>query len=332
MAIARPEGESFNRFLISAGTAIVTLGLSVPWLLLREDGSLKVTEQQLSDLSPTAQSVIQHRQHWLERLQTGAPWFTVLAVAGGLGLLGWGAKRLYSRQGLDDAMAREQLEEQKQRVQVGKQPRAEIEARRVEEAESELDLETALASVQPGPTVRGTEEAVANRLANERNEFVSRIVRAEHGVLQGIARVIPAGGEVLLQPVVEGRGSQLSVRSDAILRFPSSAGGSGHVIVEVKLVRRSSASNNLRNRLIEVAGSVFIARDALGLRTFGWLIIVVDDEGTDAHEAWLETFADRARSLAPPHTAVEVVALSALDTWSPRSRLEFSTDGLTGIG
>ena len=54
MTALRPEADNFNKLLVTGGTALLALGVTVPWLMLREDSALRIPEGDFANLSPRA--------------------------------------------------------------------------------------------------------------------------------------------------------------------------------------------------------------------------------------------------------------------------------------
>lgn len=319
MAVPKPEGESFNRLLVSVGAGALGLGISVPWLILREDSSLMVTEDNLGQLSDRAQSVVRDRQDWMSSLQSWAPLFTAVICVIGIGLLIWGAVRLFKQQGVVDKMADAQLRLALQQLHVERQSPEEVAARRQEEATEELgDVDLVLSAL---PESSGLEADVRTAIAKQssvsRTEFVATAVRAEYEVMQAVARVTDPDVKVTLQPEISGsRGGPL-LRADALLTHTSCDGLRRDLFVEVKLLRPVAARKNLTNRVREFAGTMYLALDILGDQARGLLVLVLDDSEDQVEPNFRSALAIRAKEAAPTNLQVEVVALSELDTWSP---------------
>lgn len=315
MAVSRPDGENFNRLLISLGVAAIATGVTAPWLLLREDRALLLSQSELEGLSPTAAAVIRDRQDLIQRLQSVSPWFTAGMVLIGLGLLCWGARRLYLRQKVDDDMAATQLDIAKQQARIQPQSIDVATARREEEAEAEIDAEMVLESlpVESAITNAPTKEAVSRRLGQVRSEFVERAVHAEYHVMQAIARAADAGTTFALQPEIFNPAGGPPLRSDAMI----TTGNGAQVLVEVKLLRPLTAIKNLTNRVREFAGAVAVAQDLLGSPVNGLLVLVVDQPQGAGPEVAATDVAERGTQLAPHGIQVVAVDFGDLERWSP---------------
>ena len=261
MAIPKPEGESFNRLLVSVGAACLGLAFGVPWLILREDGSLTIPEEEVDQLTPAAQEIIRDRQEWIDRLQSLLPyWATGLTVAG-VGLLVWGAIRLHERQAVDDEIAKAQRDAAQQQVRIGQQSAAQVSERRAAEVEEEIEPTALIAAVRESTgDAQPTAQDVERALASTRSQLMERALAAEHAVLQGLGRAIQPTDEVTIQPELAING--LSFRYDFLVRRTARSEDVDNVLVEVKVSRPEFVRKNLSNRIREFAGSVFIARDA----------------------------------------------------------------------
>lgn len=316
MAIPKPEGESFNRLLVSVGAACLGLAFGVPWLILREDGSLTIPEEEVDRLTPAAQEIIRDRQEWLDRLQSLLPYWAAALTVAGVGLLFWGAIRLHERQTVDDDMAKAQRDAAQQQVRIGKQSAEQVSERRAAEVEQEIEPAAVIAAVRGStgneqPTAQDVEQA----LTTTRSQLMERALAAEHAVLQGLGRAIQPADGVTIQPELAING--LALRFDFLVRRSAPAEDDDSVLVEVKVSRPESLRKNLSNRVREFAGSVFIARDALGPRTTGLLVIVVDDSEAVFDTAEVAKISDRAQAIAPAGVRVECVPSSLVQEWTP---------------
>jgi hypothetical protein len=82
------EYSDFYKFIASAGIALITLAVFVPWLFLREPFDLFQTTKGISQLTPMAQDIIAARQASIQSIINIIPIFSAISfVLGFLGLI-----------------------------------------------------------------------------------------------------------------------------------------------------------------------------------------------------------------------------------------------------
>lgn len=319
MAVPAPDGDSFNRFVISVGSASVALGLLSPWLLLREDASLFRSEAEISALTPSARDTVLDRQQLLAAVQAVTPWASFALVTAGVILLSWGGYRLFHLQKIDDEVAKAHLKiVQSESARIAEQPKERVEARRQAEVADELgDAESSSVSraEDDPPGAPGRHSPFVARRA-----FMDRLRTAEEAVVERLSSTVGENGKLVPHARVAAPDGRLSFQSDAILTWQLNDVTTGHLVVEVKLLRPESATKSLLNRLREFAGTMFVARDILGLSTNGLIVLVVDDGEDELPDRLLEDLARRSRADAPSGIEVEVVRYSSIEDWTPAYR------------
>ncbi len=79
------EYGDFYKFIASLGIALISLAILAPWLFLREPFDLFLSSDELLELTPLAQSIIEQRQLLMVVIIRIIPWFSVIVF--GLGLI-----------------------------------------------------------------------------------------------------------------------------------------------------------------------------------------------------------------------------------------------------
>lgn len=116
--VAAPSVDvtNYNRFLLSAGIALIGLALFPVWLLVSLPTDELSRQPTVDELSPRSQSLLVHRE---QLLAAGYDWLWLISgapAALGIGLIGWGAVRLSKRQKVHDRAEDLEVEEREHRV------------------------------------------------------------------------------------------------------------------------------------------------------------------------------------------------------------------------
>jgi hypothetical protein len=213
-------------------------------------------------------------------------------------------------------MVKAQRDAAQQQVRIGQQSAEQVSERRAAEVEQEIEPTAVIAAARmPTGNEQPTAHDVEQAFTTTRSQLMERAVAAEHAVLQGLGRAIQPTDEVTIQPELAING--LALRFDFLVRRTAPPEDNASVLVEVKVSRPESVRKNLSNRIREFAGSLFIARDALGPRTTGLLVIVVDDSDSALDTAEVAKISDRAEATAPAGVRVDCVLASQLTEWTP---------------
>ncbi|RPJ74973.1 MAG: hypothetical protein EHM20_09720 [Alphaproteobacteria bacterium] len=78
------EYSDFYKFIASVGIALISLAVLVPWLFFREPFDLLLKTEDITNLTPLAQSIIQNRQTILQIVINIIPWFSLGSLILGL--------------------------------------------------------------------------------------------------------------------------------------------------------------------------------------------------------------------------------------------------------
>ena len=90
------------KFTASLGLALAVFACILPWLVLREEFDLKLSETQIEELPSTAQEIITTRQKYTETLITVTPGISAVSAIVGILLMGYGLRNWKKRQTLLD--------------------------------------------------------------------------------------------------------------------------------------------------------------------------------------------------------------------------------------
>lgn len=71
------EYDSFYKFIVSLGVALISFAAIVSWLFLREPFDLLIDTTKLSELTPTAQKVIVYKQVIISKILHVVPWISL---------------------------------------------------------------------------------------------------------------------------------------------------------------------------------------------------------------------------------------------------------------
>src|SRR6266540_736680 len=148
------EYSDFYRFIASVGIALISLSVFVPWLFLREPFDLLQKNDDISHLTPQAQSIILGRQVTVELILRLMPYFSFLLFGlGVIALLVGGGLWLTKTQKLIDEINKLELETRKKQLAIispeeSKAQREEDIKAQYEESEDKLDRDTPTKTVE----------------------------------------------------------------------------------------------------------------------------------------------------------------------------------------
>jgi|SRR5580700_1591640 hypothetical protein len=277
MSSLRPDTQNFNRLLVSLGLVAIVLAVTVPWLLYRDTGVLTISRGEMSTLTASARDSLSQRQHTIQAIQTGLPWFSGTLVLIGLGLLIWGAIRMKEAQGWEDR-------EQQART---KQHEASIESQTQQERQKHLDEEATeqlLAEAQAAAEQHQPPKAVAlrpeveDKLQRPREASVNMMRRIEDAVLARISELLPNGYRLKVQVKVQSP-LELGVFLDGLIEAPNP--DEPDVIVEIKM-RANPSHSASRMAADQLLAAMSRYEAVTGKRCVGWLIVVF----TGDRQAW----------------------------------------------
>jgi hypothetical protein len=83
-----------HRFKASLGLALVIAAVGLPWLVLRDDSALSISQDDLDSLTTTAKGIVEQKQRHYEMLQEALPYLSLTLLVGGIvllvqGIRGW---------------------------------------------------------------------------------------------------------------------------------------------------------------------------------------------------------------------------------------------------
>jgi hypothetical protein len=273
------EYSDFYKFLVSLGVILIGLSLLVPWLFLREsfDALLKATD--ISELTPTAQTLLSYRQYAALWFVQNVWWISLSLVIGGLAPLIAGIWLWVSKQRLRDQ--REQFEVQKAQLEVERLRReltpmtpTEIAMKGIQEVKEEIEV------VEEAPEV----SAIPS--------FESRIQKYFHVEQIFLNKLITCYGEerVLTQQKIKHQAYDALLLSDR----PQLA----DVIFEIKYAIHSLRPGNLDTTIARVIRStqnyvILTAHQATSIILF---ILPEDDQSSTLVDRAIWKIKDEAQA------------------------------------
>jgi hypothetical protein len=281
--LGRADARSFTRFLVSAGVSLCVLAIVGPGWILRDTGTLRVTEHELSLLTKEAHTAMIHRQRIAAALGEGALWIGLLVFLVGLVLIVIGAKRLKKQETLEDT------HKQAETSLLTKQ----LERQSPEEIKQELE----------GEVARQIAKEPASSLSDFRRQASDRYKRTlvvEERTLNRLRALAEAGDfEIQEHPRFQTLGSEgpTDWRVDAVLLPPERG---MPVVVEIKYLPRLELEPFAD--LAQVLNRAVAAfRQRFEREARGWMILVASDIQPEAR--------DRADGLATVFGGVTVTIL-----------------------
>jgi hypothetical protein len=266
--LSRPDPQSFTKFALSAGVFLVIAAFVIPGLIFRETGILRISQQELSGLTPLARKELKRRQGIDRSIGLAAPYVGILSFILGGTLIVYGAPRLKRQEEADEE--RFSVELDKLRSEIKPQSKREREGRLMEDVEEELAYKkpepATVVSEEPQPSA----SASRSRKTNVR-QLMQRAGEVEDLVLAHLAQIAPPKYE-LQANVKIAQGPTLLL--DGLL--VSKVEQLPDIVVEIKLSSKS-VRNNARNRINEGVAQLLRYRARMQRTSIGWLIIVVDE-------------------------------------------------------
>jgi hypothetical protein len=265
---SRPDPQSFTKFALSAGVFLVIAAFVIPGLIFRETGILRISQRELSGLTPLARKELKRRQGIDRSIGLAAPYVGILFFILGGTLIVYGAPRLKRQEEADEE--RFSVELDKLRSEIKPQSKREREGRLMEDVEEELAYKkpepATVVSEEPQPSA----SASLSRKTNVR-QLMQRAGEVEELVLAHLAQIAPPKYE-LQANVKIAQGPTLLL--DGLL--VSKVEQLPDIVVEIKLSSKS-VRNNARNRINEGVAQLLRYRARMQRTSIGWLIIVVDE-------------------------------------------------------
>lgn len=298
MATPSVDVTSYNRFLVSAGIALIGLALVPVWLLMTFPLDELSREPAVEQLTPRSESLASHRERLLA---TGYDWLWLISgvpALAGSGLIGWGAVRLHKRQKVHDRAEDLDVEEREHRLrELTKVERLERQDAEVREALEE-ELEASEHATDAPPEAR----ELSRRVEDRRRTLGESYARAETVAL---GRLVEAFGEERVRSQV-GFGTGRSV--DALVRA-----GQHRLVFEFKYLTTPSSSRSPEHtrRLSE-----FLADYGPGARGVLTYILTPGLAQSEQRASLEARLRDRAARVGDERISVVVVGLNELESMS----------------
>lgn len=230
MTVPSVDTTTYNRFLLSAGIALVALGLLTPTLLLQVSSEPFLGSNERERLSQPSLSLLERREDLIDRaFDTVWPVSGVLIV-GGVAALASGARRARQRQFASDKKEDLEILDLENRVRGAS----------LEEQNSKLDAEvaeTVQEEIEEGLKGDGIE---GDRARARESSTKADYVNAELLALNRLAEAFPSG-QVHQRIAIEGATGSLLV--DGLVRFDNGSA----LLVEVKFLLTPSTTRGRDN-------------------------------------------------------------------------------------
>lgn len=131
----KPEYSDLYKFIVSFGLILIAFAILLPWLFLRESFDSLVSASDIANLTPTAQTLITHRQNVALWIVQNIVWVSAIpASLGSVSLVG-GLFLWQRKQKLTDT--KDELETEKLRLEVKSMLPEQIAVKLIQEAASE---------------------------------------------------------------------------------------------------------------------------------------------------------------------------------------------------
>lgn len=291
----------------------------IPGLILRETGILRISQRELSGLTPLARKELKRRQGIDRSAGLAAPYVGILFFILGGVLIVYGAPRLKRQEEADEV--RFSVELDKLRSEIKPQSKSERKERLMEDVEEELGLVEDVAE-EPGSMEDGEEEpgckkpgpaAVVGKepqpsppasLSPRTNvrQLMRRAAEVEKRVLAHLAQIAPPRYELQ---------ANVKIAKDPTLLLDgllvSKVEGLPDIVVEIKSSGRNFRKN-ARTRINEGVAQLLRYRAQMQRASRGWLIIVVDEVSAPADRE----FAARLAADFAAYGHVSVITLDDL--------------------
>jgi hypothetical protein len=89
MEMNKPEYSDLYKFIVSLGLILIAFAILLPWLFLRESFDSLVSASDIANLTPTAQTLITHRQNVALWIVQNIVWISAIpAILGFVSLVG----------------------------------------------------------------------------------------------------------------------------------------------------------------------------------------------------------------------------------------------------
>jgi hypothetical protein len=262
---SRPDPQSFTKFALSAGVFLLIAAFVVPALVLRETGVLRISEHELSTLTPLARKELERRQSIAHAAGVAAPYVGGLFFLVGGALFIYGVPRLKRKEDADEERSSAELA--KLRSEIEPQSEGEREERLKEDVEEGLSDETL--AVGPSAEVAQTLSSLpSTQPTTDFRGLMQRAATVERDVLSHLAQIAPPNYELQANVKVSGGLLLDGLLVSRVAHLPD-------IVVEIKLMR-GSFRKAINNRLNDGLGVLLRYRTRVKRAATGWLILVID--------------------------------------------------------
>lgn len=250
------EYSDFYKFVVSIGVGIISLAILIPWLFLREPFDLFHSQEDLSLLTPLAQSIIERRLSLLKVAMTVIPCTIMTLFVVGLVLVALGGVLWWkNNQRILDEKHRLDLEALKR--QLGSLPETEILAQQEGEATADITQE-----------IDGRD--LVEEIALERDDFVRTANEVETSLANIFKRCLSSSYEILVH-------KRLGMVYFDLLMLAKERADRDY-IVEIRYIKRGFKYNWLRDNLFKISYAGIIFEKETGRQVLPILVIAGPQE------------------------------------------------------
>lgn len=265
----RPDLQSYTRFLLWAGVALLLTAFIAPAIVLRETSVLEISRHRLSELTPVARAELERRQRFSR--DTGHATIYVMAGAAlsGLLLIGYALPGMRRRERADDAYAAASLEKLL----------AEVEPQSASDRDEAVRAEVREVAAAPAPAAASPSQPAAVRdqpprmpVAQRERDRMRRAREAHRRVLERIGELASAS-QYEFRPDVKFTRESSRLLLDGLLA--SRLTKRPDVVVEITLV--DPRVDRAQQALDQLIAHVVRYRTRTSRSATGWLVLVIAD-------------------------------------------------------
>lgn len=288
--LGQPDYGHYYKFLVWLGLGLLLVGLSLPWLVSRDDATLLLSRDEIEQLSENSRSVVESEQESRKWMQRGYPYASLALGLAGAVMVWNGTREWKRRQPVLNEV--EDLDVAERRSRVTQANPADVEDERVEEALEQAIQDTVADrspatgadEVSPRPSPIPAPSAPTFSSVGMRADAIrATAAEAESSVMQLASQTFSETHDAVSKAQLMGIGRSIAVDTLLLSRQPDQPS----YLLEIKYV---SSPKNMYNRIVDgVARCQRLARGAARTPEFGpavaVLVLVLGDDVGGAHAA-----------------------------------------------
>lgn len=323
------EYGQLYKFAVSLGLLLVALALAVPWLILRDAGPLLIPREDLQQLTPLAQKVIQEKQSQY-RFVIDNYWY-VSAILGALGsvVAVYGVSKWAERQKVANDL--EDTQRDTARAQFRQLSPEETEEKLTRESEEVLDSETEDVLAGEADTGPPSQDPHATPDSETRQSEIGKIRQSlemveslvavalqrafskTHDVKRDVRVHLPSGSSLEIDDVLVAKSSEdLSIAVD--IRYTRSMSGGDSIGPRLVGLR-----HRITDALPRAARAARAVSEIAPGRAAGLVLFVVDDPLPANALGSMDRWTDEFRGLFTIPVGTLVLTRADLETQSPEA-------------